>query len=256
MRTVRSNATETRPSVWSHQTMPATLSIIIPTLDEAPVIGDTLDALARLDGAAAAELIVVDGGSRDATREVARARGVRVLTAQARGRGAQMDVGAQAAGGAVLWFLHADTRPPAGAIGEMLAALGRDPSAVGGNFAVRFDGVGSAARFMTWLYPRLRRLGLCYGDSAFFVRREAYEQTGGFRPYPIFEDLDLLRRLRRRGPFLHLTAEVVTSSRRFERRNFVLTFARWSLLQACYWMGVHPNRLQRHYAHVRGETKE
>ncbi|MGH9941892.1 MAG: TIGR04283 family arsenosugar biosynthesis glycosyltransferase [Pyrinomonadaceae bacterium] len=231
------------------------LSVIIPTLDEAHVIGQTLDALARLGGGASLEVIVSDGGSLDGTSEVARGRGARVLMAS-RGRGAQMHAGARAAKGEVLWFLHADTRPHAGAVAEILGAMRRNPSAVGGNFAVRFDGGGGAARFMTWLYPRLRRLGLCYGDSAFFVRRDAYEEAGGFRPYPIFEDLDLLRRLRRRGPFLHLAAEVVTSSRRFERRSFVLTFTRWSLLQALYWLGVHPNRLQRHYAHVRGETKE
>ncbi len=225
------------------------LSIIIPTLDEAPVIGATLAALATLRGPL--EVIVVDGGSRDATVEIARTQGAHVLTSE-RGRGTQLHAGAGVARGDVLWFLHADTLPPVDAIAQIDAALAHDAGAVGGNFAIRFDGPDAPARFLTWLYPKLRRLGLCYGDSAFFVRRTVYAQVGGFQAFPIFEDLDLLRRLWRRGRFVHLDAEVVTSARRFAGRNFVLTFARWAILQGLYWLGVHPRTLCRLYAPVRG----
>jgi rSAM/selenodomain-associated transferase 2 len=229
------------------------LSIIIPALDEARSIGRTLDELGRASGGGRlgrAEVIVVDGGSADGTAEIARGRGARVVSS-ARGRGAQMHAGARAARGAVLWFLHADTRPSPGCLGQMAEALG-DPSTVGGNFEVFFDGGTRAARFMTWLYPRLRRLGLCYGDSAVFVRRAAYERIGGFRAFPVFEDLDLVRRLRGAGRVAHLSARVTTSSRRFEGRSFALTFARWSLLQLLYWLGVSPHALGRLYAPVRG----
>jgi GT2 family glycosyltransferase len=116
---------------------------------------------------------------------------------------------------------------------------------------VRFDGGRRAARFLTWLYPRLRGFGLVYGDSAIFVRRKVYEDVGGFRAYPIFEDVDLVRRLKKRGRFAHLPDVVVTSARRFEGRSFALTFARWSLLQALYWAGVPPRTLARFYAPVR-----
>ena len=225
------------------------LSIIIPALDEARSIGATLDAASRVRGAA--EVIVVDGGSADATPEVARERGARVV-ASARGRGAQMHAGALAARGEVFWFLHADTLAPPDAAERINEALA-DPRAVGGNFRVRFDGARRAARFLTWLYPRLRLLGLAYGDSAFFVRREAYERAGGFKPFPVFEDLELLRALRRQGRFAQADAFVVTSSRRFERRSFALTFARWSLLQALYWLGVSPHALGRHYGRGKDE---
>jgi len=228
--------------------MSTKLSIIIPALDEARAIGETLEAAARVKGVA--EVIVVDGGSADGTAEVARARGARVVTA-VRGRGAQMHAGARAARGEVLWFLHADTLAPADAAGCIDAAL-RDPRAVGGNFRIRFDGTRRAARFLTWLYPRLRLLGLAYGDSGFFVRRAAYERAGGFKPFPVFEDLDLLRALWRQGGFVQADACVVTSSRRFEGRSFALTFARWSLLQGLYWLGVSPHTLARLYAPVRG----
>jgi rSAM/selenodomain-associated transferase 2 len=228
------------------------LSVIIPALDEAQSIGAALDAAARLKGEV--EVIVVDGGSADATVGVARGKGARVVGA-ARGRGSQMHAGARAARGEVLWFLHADTLAPADASERISDAL-RDPRAVGGNFHVRFDGTRRAARFLTWLYPRLRLLGLAYGDSGFFVRRAAYERAGGFKPLPLFEDLDLLRALRRQGRFVQADACVVTSSRRFEGRSFALTFTRWSLLQALYWLGVSPHALARLYAHVRGVRKE
>lgn len=224
------------------------LSIIIPALNEACSIGGTLDAASRVKGRT--EVIVVDGGSADETVEVARARGARVI-GSGRGRGAQMHAGALAARGEVLWFLHADTLAPADAA-ECISRALRDPRAVGGNFRIRFDGAGRAARFLTWLYPRLRLLGLAYGDSGFFVRRAAYERAGGFKPFPVFEDLDLLRALRRQGRFVQAEAYVVTSSRRFEGRSFALAFARWSLLQSLYWLGVSPHTLARLYAPVRG----
>jgi GT2 family glycosyltransferase len=162
-----------------------------------------------------------------------------------------MHAGASAARGAALWFLHADTRPSADCAERIGEAL-RDPSVVAGNFHVLFDGDGRAARFLTWLYPQLRRLGLCYGDSGIFVRREAYQRLGGFRAFPVFEDLDLVRRLHKAGRVAHLRAVVTTSSRRFEGRSFALTFARWSFLQVLYWLGVHPNTLGRMYAPIRG----
>lgn len=172
----------------------------------------------------------------------------------ARGRGSQMHAGASVARGSALLFLHADTHPAPDAGERAMEAL-REPETVGGNFSVRFDGDGRAARFLTWLYPQLRKLGLCYGDSAIFVRREAYDEIGGFRPHPIFEDLDLVRRLRRRGRVVHLPAIVVTSSRRFEDRRFSLTFARWASLQVLYWLGVPPRALNRLYAPIRGKRE-
>ncbi|MBA3241007.1 MAG: TIGR04283 family arsenosugar biosynthesis glycosyltransferase [Acidobacteria bacterium] len=219
------------------------LSVIIPALNEARSIGATLDALALMGESI--EVVVVDGGSTDGTDEIARRRGALVVKAE-RGRGSQMHAGASAARGLAFWFLHADTLAPADAAARIASAL-RDPLVIGGNFRVRFDGTRRAARFLTWLYPQLRRLGLCYGDSAIFVSRAAYERAGGFKSFPIFEDLDLLRALWRLGRVVHLDSTVVTSSRRFEGRSFALTFARWSALQALYWLGVHPRTLGRLY---------
>jgi rSAM/selenodomain-associated transferase 2 len=223
------------------------ISVIIPTLNEAEALATTLDAVARLGGPT--EVLVVDGGSHDATVQLARQRGVRVLTTP-RGRGTQLHRGACAARGEVLWFLHADTLPPPDGADHIREAL-RRPAVVGGNFTLRFAGSTPAARFLTWLYPHLGRFGLCYGDSALFVRQTDYERVGGFAPLPLFEDLDLVRRLRQRGRFRRLPAEAVTSARRFAGRSFTLTFLRWSVLQLLYWIGVSPGLLARAYAPVR-----
>jgi rSAM/selenodomain-associated transferase 2 len=224
------------------------LSIIIPTLNEGRSLGPTLEAVERWRGRV--EVIVVDCGSDDETLEIAEGFGARVFKTE-RGRGLQMHAGACAARGEALWFLHADTLAPPDGVERITEALARGSEVVGGNFTIRFDGDRRAARFLTWLYPQLRKIGLCYGDSAIFVRASRYREVGGFKPYPLFEDLDLVRRLRARGRMIHLPAAVVTSSRRFEGRSFTLTFIRWAFLQALYWAGVNPHRLNRLYSPIR-----
>jgi len=162
-----------------------------------------------------------------------------------------MHVGALESRGDILWFVHADTTPPSPALEHIRKSL-EMKSTVGGNFSLLFDGPSRAARQLTTIYPLLRIFGLCYGDSGIFVRQDVYHQIGGFRPLPVFEDLDLLRRLRRAGRFVHLNCQIVTSSRRFEHRNFALVWLHWTTLQLLYWCGVSPSLLARWYPHARG----
>ena len=230
------------------KTEPPALSIIIPTLNEADSIQKSLAAVARIHGQI--EVIVVDGGSDDRTTEIARQNGALVITSE-RGRGLQMNSGAQVARAEALLFLHADTIPPPDAAERIAEVFDRDAATFGGNFAVRFDGDNLGSRFMTWLYPRLEKIGLWYGDSGIFVRAYAYKDIGGFKPIPLFEDLDFMRRLKKVGGMIHLPVAVVTSSRRFEGRSFVLTFARWSILQGLYWLGFSPRVLNQLYTPVR-----
>lgn len=223
------------------------VSIVVPALNEAEGIADTLRALRQLEGEK--EIIVVDGGSADETRAIAAAQGATVLSA-APGRGTQMHAGALQAAGEALWFVHADSIPPKHALAEIRRSLA-DPSVAGGNFGLLFDGPSRAARQLTAIYPALRILGLCYGDSGMFIRRSTYERIGGFRPIALFEDLDLLRRMRGAGRFVHLPSRILTSSRRFEQRNFAMMWLHWSALQILYWCGVSPNWLARWYGRAR-----
>lgn len=226
--------------------MSSVVSIIIPALDEAEAIAATLAVVTKFENV---EIIVADGGSVDETAAICQSFGISVVQS-ARGRGAQMHAGARAATGAILWFLHADTIPDPESIAQMRGAFDNS-QIVGGNFAIRFDGASQAARFLSWLYPQLRKINLIYGDSGIFVRQNVYHEIGGFRPFPIFEDLDFVRRMQQTGRLIHLPGQVVTSSRRFENRSFARTFLRWAILQLFYWLGVSPETLARFYAPLR-----
>ncbi len=230
--------------------MSVEISIIIPTLDEASEIGRTLAELSRLDGSC--EIIVADGGSTDQTSDISKQLGATVVTAE-RGRGSQLHAGTLAATGSVLWFLHADSIPASDAIDQIHTALS-DDGVVGGNFALRFEGDSLAAAFMTRFYSMIRYIGLFYGDSGIFVRREAYNQAGGFKPLPLFEDQEFVGRLKKHGKIVRVASAIVTSSRRFEGRPFIPVFFRWVLYQCLYWIGVSPFRLARSYHPIRRET--
>ncbi len=226
------------------------VSIIVPALNEASQIRETVLSLQSLEGEI--EILIVDGGSHDETAAIARSLGVTVLVS-APGRGIQQHAGALQSQGEILWFVHADTIPPPHATSDIASAL-CDPSVAGGNFGLTFDGTSRAARQLTAIYPALRWLKLCYGDSGIFIRRSVYEAIGGFRPFALFEDLDLLKRLQRRGRFVHLSTRIITSSRRFEKKNFALMWTHWTVLQVLYWGGVSPNLLARWYRHARRIT--
>jgi rSAM/selenodomain-associated transferase 2 len=223
------------------------ISIIIPTLNEERIIRELAVSIAGLPGNF--EVIIVDGGSEDRTLELADECGLRAITAP-RGRGTQMNAGAAGASGDVLLFLHADTRLPVDAFRQIELSL-QDSRVSGGNFSLSFDGGTRAAKILTIIYPLLRLGGMCYGDSAIFTRRNIFESLGGYRDYPIFEDLDLYRRLNRAGKFKKLKATAITSSRRFEGR-FIRTFTLWSILQLLYWFGVDPRKLYRIYYRAPG----
>jgi rSAM/selenodomain-associated transferase 2 len=222
------------------------VSIIVPTLNEETTIPELAASLGCLRGDF--EIIVCDGGSADTTVEMARQCGLRVIEAP-RGRGPQMNAGARLARGETLLFLHADTRLPENAL-EFVANAIADERVCGGNFSLIFGGDTREARMLTRIYSLLRLGGILYGDSAIFTRRNVFDRLGGYREYPIFEDYDLYRRMRRMGRFVRLTACATTSSRRFKGR-FIRTFALWSLLQTLYWLGVSPNILNRLYKPLR-----
>ena len=221
------------------------ISIIIPTLDEERLLPPLLAAI--LQERAAHEVIVVDGGSQDRTLEVARDRGVRTLVSRP-GRGAAISNGAEASRGDVLFFLHADSTLLPGALDRINEVLSTDANINGGNFRLVFDADTSFSRWLTGFYAWIRLLGFYYGDSGIFVRRSVYEALGGFRPMPLMEDLDFVRRLERFGRTCCIKdPPLVTSSRRFERRHPLEIVYGWVKIHALYWLGVSPDRLVEIY---------
>ena len=220
-------------------------SIIVPVLDEAPGIAAALEALAPMRRAGAS-VIVVDGGSRDATRTLAAPLADRVIEAP-RGRASQMNAGARECGGDVLVFLHADSVLPPNALDAIGAGLKRT-ARDWGRFDVAIAGADPLLALVALLMnARSRLTGVATGDQAIFVRREAFEAVGGFPEIPLMEDVAISKKLLGRTRPLALEDRVVTSGRRWERHGTMRTiFLMWRLRMA-YALGADPRRLARRY---------
>ena len=209
------------------------MSVIIPTLNAFGLLPGTLAALGDV-----AEIIVVDGGSSDGTRDVAAVGGARVLTAPA-GRGTQIAAGIAAASHSWLLLLHADTRLSP----DWRNTVHGTPSQAG-YFRFVLDSTDPRARRLERLVAwRCRVLGLPYGDQGLLIHRDLLRSVGGMRPLPLMEDVDLVRRLGRRR-LVPLAADAVTSARKWESRGYVRRSAR-NLLCLSLWFGFVPPRLIR-----------
>lgn len=224
------------------------LSVIIPTFNEELTINKTLDALSRLVNVD--EIIVVDGGSSDATVELVQThrqlKKIHLVKFHEANRGKQFHEGTRYANGDIYWFLPADTRPVQGC-GRQIKQFMRYEEVVGGNFRVNFEGDNRLAKFFTKLYPHLRSFSLVSGDSAIFVRADVYKRIGGFKQVPILEDVDLIRRLSKIGRFVNIELTVSVSAQRFKDRSFYRTVFGWAGLQSLYWIGVPPRYIAKLY---------
>jgi rSAM/selenodomain-associated transferase 2 len=223
------------------------ISVIIPVLNEEKTIAATLHALLALRPH---EIIVVDGGSRDRSREICRELGVQVFSSE-RGRARQMNDGAHRATGEVLLFLHADTKLPDSALQDIAAALG-DARCLGGRFDVDLEGSHWMLKLVGALINyRSRATKVGTGDQAIFVRRAVFAQVGGYPDIPLMEDTALCRSLKRLGGIACLRSRVVTSARRWESDGVWRTIFRMWTLKFLYLAGVSPARLKQFYADTR-----
>jgi rSAM/selenodomain-associated transferase 2 len=222
----------------------AELGAVIPTLNAAATLPATLAALAGK----VAELVVADGGSSDGTEAIALAHGARLITAP-RGRGSQIAAGVAALSAPWVLVLHADTRPhPAWA--EAAARFMADPANAGraAHFRFALDDAGAPARRLERLVAwRCRLLGLAYGDQGLLIRRDFLAALGGFRPIPIMEDVDLIRRIGRRR-LVALDVPFVTSAERWRREGWWRRSARNLCCLSLFFAGVAPERIARLYA--------
>ena len=222
----------------------AKISIIIPVLNEAGILPTTLHSL---QGGSAREIIVVDGGSQDQTVEIAEALGVLVIRSPQAGRACQMNLGAAAATGEILLFLHADTRLPAG-YQKMVEETLDKPKTVGGAFELALDSPRKSLRLLEKLVNwRSRLLSLPYGDQALFLKAAVFDKVGGFANLPIMEDFELVQRLKRLGKIRIAPAKVVTSARRWHQLGILNTTFLNQLIIIAYYLGVSPAKLARWY---------
>ena len=224
---------------------PATLSVIVPMLNEAAGIGQTLSALAALRERGV-EVIVADGGSTDGSAGIAAQLSDAVIAAP-RGRALQMNAGAGASHGDILLFLHADTALPAGAYILILEAL-TGKSAAWGRFDVTIEGVSRMLPVVAGMMNlRSRLTGIATGDQAIFVRRSDFFAVGGFPVLPLMEDIELSRRLKARSAPVCLAQRVTTSGRRWEANGVWRTiFLMWNL-RLRYWLGAPAETLAKVY---------
>ena len=227
--------------------MPMSVTVVVPTLNEESVLAATLE---RARQPSVEEIIVVDAGSTDATAAVA-ARYADLVLAAPRGRAAQMNAGAARARGDILLFLHADTLVPQGFAEAVIAACS-DRTVIGGRFDVNLEPSSPLIRLTSELINRRSRLTrISTGDQAIFIRRDVFEQLGGYADIPLMEDIDLSRRMRRAGQIACLRQRVTTSARRWQKEGVVRTILLMWSLRALYLFGVSPARLQRLYANTR-----
>lgn len=223
------------------------LSIIIPVLNEATVIGPALSRLAPMHSGGA-EIIVVDGGSEDGTAQQAAAIADHVIAAP-RGRGAQMNAGAAVASGDVLLFLHADTQLPPDADRLVRDGL-RHSGRAWGRFDVAIESESRLLPFVAALMNlRSRLTGIATGDQAIFVTRDAFVRAGGYPDVPLMEDVVISRRLKSASQPLCLRECVTTSGRRWEKRGVARTIVLMWCLRLAFLLGASPERLARLYGY-------
>jgi len=228
-----------------------TLSVIIPTLNEAEELPETLRRAKALSSLH--EIIVVDAGSHDATQDIAREHDCKILTCKP-SRGRQLRLGAEHATGEVVLFLHADTWLPENAVSAIAETLAK-PRVIAGAFYKRFRDRGAlpGSRLRCWLlWACTNRL---FGDQAIFVKRTALEHAGGIPDVPLMEEFELCNALAPHGRIALASATILTSARKFREEGTLRTYWRMVRCILRYWIGVSPDALVEIYYPQKGKLK-
>lgn len=219
------------------------LSIIIPTLNEGVNIVKTLECTARSPNV---EVIVVDGGSKDGTVELAKSWGAVLLTSSPN-RALQMNAGAYIAKGKILLFLHADTLLPK-EFHSHIKRIINTPGAVAGAFRLRIDAESHGFRLIEELANwRTSFFQMAYGDQGIFLKAKTFHEIKSFPQIAIMEDFNLIRQLRKRGNIMLAPASVITSARRWEKLGIIKTTLINKAVVSAYWMGIKPSYIAKWY---------
>jgi len=223
------------------------VGVVVPLLNEALILPQLLQYLGQCG---ADELVLVDGGSEDGSRQLLEHSGFRWLTSEP-GRAAQMNAGAAACRSEIILFLHVDTKIASSHVKCIREAM-HDVRVLGGRFDVRLSGKGAGLRLIEWfinLRSKLSRIST--GDQAMFVRRDVFEAMGGFADMPLMEDIEFSQRLKRQGKIVCLSQTVRTSSRRWEQHGIARTVLLMWRLRLLFWLGIDAEKLAAMYRQTR-----
>lgn len=221
------------------------ISVIIPALNEEEVIAETIRQVRKQSAGLIKEVIVSDGGSRDRTAETAAAEGGRVVKSPQRGRAAQMNFGAAQATGEVLYFLHADSHPPAQFDRQILDQLKDGYSA--GCFRLAFDSSHRLLRFYAW-FTRFDLNAFRFGDQSLFITSSFFNRIGGYRnDHMLMEDNEILKRIKREDEFAIIADAVTTSARKYREKGVLRLQLAYTLIYILYHFGVPQERLVKWY---------
>ena len=227
------------------------IAIVIPTLNERKTLPSTIASCRQGFNI---ELLIVDGGSTDGTADIAREAGVRVLTGK-RGRGTQLNLGAQKSRSNTLLFLHADTLLPSGFDEEVKKTLSL-PGVVLGAFRLRTDFESISMRIVELIVNfRSRFLQMPYGDQAFFVKRKDFINLGGFAEIPLMEDFEFARRARKHGSIRLASSHVITSGRRWKELGVWQTTIWNQLFILGFLLGISPEKIYSRYRQATRDRK-
>lgn len=223
--------------------MTLSISIIIPVKNEEKRLGRLLDFLGRYPGL---EIIVVDGGSSDRTKQIASSRNIRVIDCPP-GRGMQLKKGAENAGGTIFFFLHCDSILPKN-FPELIQDTLQIPGTAAGAFSLGINNIKNVFRLIEQgVKLRSSLLQMPFGDQGLFLYKETYLRSGGFSDQPLFEDVDLVRQLKKMGKIRIVSEKIMTSARRWNQNGIVRTTVSNLFFMLMYWIGISPSTLADWY---------
>jgi len=226
------------------------ISIIIPTLNEAENIGQLISYLSKNTNKNLAEIIVVDGGSNDGTCRIAKELGVKVIICPTKGRSCQMNEGAKNSTGEILYFVHADTIPPASVMTDIQEAI--DEGFQMGCYRFKFNSKKKILKFNAYM-TRFDKLYCRGGDQTLFVTREVFEELNGYRhDYKIMEEYDFMVRARKKYSFKIIPKEVIVSARKYEERSWFRVMLANSIVFQMFKFGASQDSLVKMYQRILG----
>lgn len=216
--------------------MKSEISVIIPVYNEEKTIGETVSKLKERSGSYVGEILVVDGGSTDKTKEQALKAGAIVIDSEKKGRAAQMNRGAESASGDVLYFLHADTIPPLSFDEDIIKAVSEGYEA--GCFTLQFDAPHPGLRFYAW-FTKLKSTLVRFGDQSLFVTKSLFENIDGYdETLIVMEDQQIVRKIKKMTPFAIISNPVVTSARKYRENGVYRLQVVFFLIWAGYYLGL------------------